>query len=745
MIGQNISHYKILEKIGEGGMGIVYKALDSKLKRTVVLKFSSNNFKQNSEAQQRFIHEAQAAEALNYPNICTIYEIDVAEGQPFISMEYIKGQSLEEKIKAGPLKLDEILNIAIQVAQGLEEAHDKSVIHRDIKSANIMLTAKGSAKIMDFGLAQLSLGGSMLTKEGTTLGTLAYMAPEQARGEKVDQRADIWALGVVLYEMISGLLPFCSDHDQMIAYAILQEDPAPLTTLRKEVPLELERIVEKTLAKNPDQRYQNVTDLLVDLRLLHEDYKTNSFKFSPSGQNEKNQPSIAIMPFINMNRDEENEFFSDGITEDIITALSKLKRLRVAARSSAFQFKNKTPELREIGQRLKVNSVLMGSVRRAGKRLRITVQLCSIMDGYEIWSERYDRVSEDIFDIQDEISQAVVNALKVKLLENQKKQMAKRYTENVEAYNLYLKGRFYWNKRAPDAIKKAKDSFKQALIKDPNYALAHSGLADCYAALVLSNEILPPKQIMPESRRAALKALEIDSTLAEAYASLAFGKVLYDWDWKGAENDLKRATDLNPAYASAFFWQAIFVLVGTGRTIEAEAAARRAIEIDPISPTINIGPPLVLFFQREYQRAIEESKKVIELDPDYPYAHLFLGRSYIQQGEYEKGFASIDKAKLLTFREGHLGYGYAVSDRPEDAQKLLTELAEKSRPEHIAAYQIALIYSGLGENDRAFEWLEKACEQHSPQLVWLKLSPEFEPLHSDLRWNKLLTRLGLSE
>ena len=738
MVGKTISHYKILEKLGEGGMGIVYKAEDTKLKRQVALKFLPKNLMQNPEGQKRFVQEAQAAAALNQPNICTVYEIDKVGGQSFIAMEYIEGQTLQEKIRAGSLNLDDVLKIAIQVAHGLSAAHDKAIVHRDIKSANIMVTSEGDVKIMDFGLARFSAVATMLTKEGTTLGTTAYMSPEQTHGMRLDHRTDIWSFGVVVYEMLTGVLPFRGDYEQAIVYSIVNEEPEPVTALRLEIPTEFDQILQKSFAKEADERYQHVDDMLVELRSLQRKLEAGTTK-----EKEKLVPSIAVLPFVNMNRDEESEFFSDGITEDIITALAKLEGLRVAARNSAFQFKGKTPDLPEIGRKLKVTSVLTGSFRRAGKKLRITVQLSNLSDGYEMWSERYDQVMEDIFNVQDEISQAVVEALKVKLVGDEKKQLAKRHTEDIEAYNFYLKGRYHWNQRTPESILKAKEFFERALIEDSNYALAHSGLSDCYGALGILGGFTP-NEIITKGRAAAQKALEIEPSLAEAHTSLAFIEVIYNWNWELADRELQRAKELNPNYATAPFWRAIFVLTGTGRHKEAEAEARLAREKQPTTAFIDHGVGWVLFYARKYDKAIRELKITLELDPTYHYAHWTLGRAYLQKGNHQKALSEFDKIQGLTLREGYIGYAYAVSGQRQKARKILNELRAGAGPDHLVAYQIAVIYSGLGEKDLAFEWLEKAYEAHSPLLVWIKVAPEFDPLHRDPRWKNLMKRMGLA-
>ena len=507
MTGQTISHYEILEKRGEGGMGMVYKAIDKKLDRIVALKFLAPHLVSNDESRRRFIREAKAAAALQHPNICTVYEIDEVDGQTFIAMAYLDGQELSQEIESGPLKVERLLELTEQVARGLQEAHSKGVVHRDIKPANIMVTVQGQAVLMDFGLAQLAHGGSKLTKEGTSVGTSAYMSPEQTSGEKLDLRTDVWALGVVLYEMATGQAPFQGHYEQAILYSILHEAPEPITAVRTGVPPELERIVNKCLAKRAGERYQTVSDLLADLSALKRGTESGVGTRPSSGAKDA-RPSIAVLPFENRSRGDEDEYFSDGISEDITSALGKVERLHVAPRSMAFQFKGKRPTHREVGAVLNVGHVLEGSVRRSGNRVRINVELIAIEEGYQVWSERYDRVMEDVFEIQDEISQAIVEKLKVKLVGREKELLAKRYTENLQAYNLCLRGRYYWYRRTAETIQKAIGFYEQALAEDPDYALAHSGLADCHSSLGFYG-VLSPAEARSRAEAAASKALEI--------------------------------------------------------------------------------------------------------------------------------------------------------------------------------------------------------------------------------------------
>ena len=751
MIGKTISHYRILEKLGEGGMGVVYKAQDIKLKRTVALKFLTSQALGSEEEKTRFVNEAQAAAALDHPHICTVHEIDEANDQTFIAMAYIDGQSLKEKIESGPLKLDQALEIAIQVAEGLKEAHDQGIVHRDIKSGNIMVTSKGQAKIMDFGLAKLP-GPMQITKTGTTMGTVAYMSPEQASGGNIDLRTDIWSLGVVLYEMVAGQLPFKGDYNEAVIYSILNEEPEAITGLRTGVPKELERVISKTLAKSVDERYQQIKDILFDLRKARKELELVASKEQPSTK--KPQPSIAVLPFTNLSADKEQEYFCDGMAENLINALTHVEDLRVVARTSAFSFRGKEIDIREIGRKLNVETVLEGSVQKAGNRLRITAQLTNVADGYHLWSEKYDRDAgkescpEDIFCIQDEISLAVVNNLKVRLLGKQKAKLIKRHTEAIDAYSLYLKGRYFWNKRTGESLRKAVGYFEQAIERDPDYALAYAGLADSYI-LLAEYSLLPPKDAFPRAKAAVMTALEIEETLAEAHTSLAFVKTFSDWDWMGAEKEFKQAIEFNPGYATAHQWYAEHLTM-KGQYAEAIAELKRAQELDPLSLIIGVASAVTLFCgTRRYDRVIEECQKVLEIDPNFGGALNVLGMVYRERAMYEEAIEAFQKAR--TFDEGNtwvtaeLGHVYAVSGNRSEAQKVLDELKQLSKRSYVPPDNIALVYLGLGKINLTFEYLEKAYEHRSVGLCWLKADPIFDSLRSDSRFTVLLKRIGLQK
>jgi len=744
MINKTISHYKILEKLGEGGMGVVYKAQDTKLDRTVALKFLPKHLLCDSEAKIRFEQEAKAASALDHPNICTIHEIDEVEGECFISMAYVEGKSLKKLLEEKTFSIKEVVDIVIQVCEGLVVAHEKGVVHRDIKSDNIMLTSRGQVKIMDFGLAKLR-GVSRLTKTGTTLGTMQYMSPEQVQGLEVDQRSDIFSFGVVLYEMITGQLPFKGDYEAAIIYSIVNETPEPLARYKANVPDELQKAVDKALAKNKGERYQHIDEMSVDIKILRKELE---FGIPKERLPKKGLlPSIAVLPFTNLTVDKEQDYFCDGMAEEIINALTQLEGLRVVARTSSFSFRGKEIDIREIGRKLNVETLLEGSVRKAGNRLRITAQLVNVADGYHLWSERYDREIDDVFAIQDEISLAIVDKLKVKLLKEEKAKLVKRFTDDQEAFNFYLKGRYFWNRRYEGGLQKGIECFQQAINKDPLYALAYAGIADCYVLLGHFGW-LPPKEAYPRARVAAEKALEIDDTLAEAHTSMGWVHTFYDWDWVAAEDEFKRALELNPNYATGHEWYGVS-LAPMRRFDEGTVSVKRALELDPLSLMINSVYGLGLYWERRYDEALDQYRKTVEMDPNFSLVYLFLGWTYSAKGMWEEAIVASNKFMTLSqgspFGVGTLGSVYAMSGQRYKALKMLDRLNELSQERYVSPFYKAIIYMGLGEKDQAFEYLEKAYLERESWMATLGTFPLLDSLRSDPRFTALLKKMGLEK
>jgi serine/threonine-protein kinase len=769
--------YQIIEELGRGGMGVVYKAKDNKLKRTVALKFLPLELTHISEIKERFVREAQAAAALDHPNICTVYEFDEAEEKTFISMAYVEGQSLKKKLESGPLELDEALRIANQVAEGLQEAHKKGVVHRDIKSGNIMITEKEQAKIMDFGLARVS-GGTLVTKEGMTMGTIAYMSPEQARGKEVDHRTDIWSLGVILYEMLRGQLPFKGENDQAVVYSILNEEPKPVTDLQAEIPAALVQIIKKTLEKNQDERYQNMEELLDDLKSIAEGIVPEGIRvrlrkakllrrrktiFSAglagllilmtvialslfTGRGEV-MDSIAVLPFENLSGDPDQEYFVEGMHEELITELSKIRALKVISRPSVMRYRNSGNSIPEIANELNVKGIIAGSVLKEGGRVRITVQLIEAESERNLWAERYDKDYQDILMLHGEVALDIAEEIRIAVTPTEQIHLASERPVDSEAHELYLKGRYYWNRFSPEWAERTISYYNQAIEKDPTYALAYTGLAEAYVLLSIGFAVRPPRDILPQARKAALKALELDSTLAEAHVQLGLVAACYDWDRQAAKKHFEKALELNPNSVSAHQWIEIYLALLEGKYEQGIAHLERAQDLDPLNLFVKTRLGYMYWHLRDYDQAIERFKEVIDFDPNSIIGLLGMRECYASKGMFDKAIAEGEKILNLGMRSdaviGGLGAIYGFAGKKDKALELLSEMEARSRVGYVSFLWVASIYWGLGEMDKAFEFLEKAYEERDANLIFITVPIVFDTLSPDPRYKQFLKKMGL--
>ena len=742
MIGATISHYKILEKLGGGGMGVVYKAQDTKLKRTVALKFLPPDLTRDPQAKERFTHEAQAASALDHPNICNIHDIgETDDGQLFIVMACYQGESLKERLQRGSLGIDEALEIAGQVALGLSKAHEKGIAHRDIKPANIMLTNDGGAKILDFGLAKLA-GRVRLTRTGTTVGTVAYMSPEQARGEEVDERTDIWSLGVVLYEMMTGRLPFESDYDQAMIYSILSEQPNPLRSIRPDVPAEVEQVVKKALQKDLRGRFQHMDEFLTELRAVKKHLEAESSKLHHDAR--KPLPSIAVLPFVNMSADPESEYFSDGLAEEIINALTRIPGLQVIARTSSFVVGRLGLDVREAGARLGVESILEGSVRRAGSRVRVTAQLVSTRDGLHLWSERYDRELTDLLALEDDVAAAITERLRGEL--GGAGGERKRQAVNHEAYVSFLEGRHHFARGTPEDFMKAMACYKRAIEQDPGFALAYDSLAELHWFLGFFGNV-PPRDAFSTSTWHALRALELDDTLAETHALLGMLRKELDYNWAEVDRELHRALELNPESPLVKLRYAISGLMPRGRVVEAMTEIEGIVRVDPLSVFARWWLAVMALLARHLDRMNEEAQQIIALDPGHFIGYWVLGMHRDAIGAGAEAVAALERGYELSrgapFALGYLAYAKGRAGRADEARALLARAGDAAKAGYVPPSTFAFGYIGLGDWDAAFEWLDRAIEGRDPLIMPIKTYAFLDPVRGDARYRALLHKMNL--
>ena len=789
MIGQTLGHYRILEKLGSGGMGVVYRARDEQLERDVAVKVLPSGVLTDESARRHFRKEALALAKLNHANIETVYEFGSQDGTDFLVLEYVSGQTLAQKLAGGPLPEKEVIALATQIAAALDEAHERGIVHRDLKPANIAITARGEAKVLDFGLAKLlhleqDLTTDRLTETRGAPGTVPFMSPEQLRGEAVDGRSDIFALGAVLYQMTTGRRAFPGQLISQITDDILHQQPTAPRVLNERISGELEHIILKCLEKDSELRYQSAKELLADLRRLAASSSVNvrapSERSTPwkrrwrlaaatvgfgvlalavlavamnlSGLRSRligrAEPlrirSIAVLPLVNVSGDPQEDYFADGVTDELITDLAQIGQLRVISRTSVVTYKGAKKPLPQIAKELGVDAVVEGSVQRAGNRVRINAELIQAASDRHLWAKSYERDLRDILTLQSAVAKAIVNEVQVKLTPQQEAQLSRSQPVNPEAHEAYLAGRFYWNKRTAEGLNKSVAFFQQAIAKDPGYALAYAGLANSYRALPELTTV-SVDEAFPKAKAAALKALELDDSLAEAHAALAIVKEDYEWDWAGAEREYQQAIELNPGQAIVHDFYSN-LLMEQGRLPEALNQARTAQQLDPLSALENDNLSAVFFYSGAYDQAIEQCRKTLDIDPVSHQAFRHLGQAYAQKQVYNEAVTNLQKAVELSHGGGEalaeLGYVLGVSGRKEEARQILQQLMQ---PEEgaVSHYRLAIVYMGLGEREKALSSLERAVIERSPGVVHLKISPLFRELYPEQRFRSLLIRLGL--
>jgi eukaryotic-like serine/threonine-protein kinase len=778
MIGTTISHYEITERLGQGGMGAVYKARDTQLGRQVAIKVLIPSGDQSADRRARFLREARAASSLNHPNIVTIHDIVTIEAGDCIVMELVRGRTLADLLAAGRLPVVDCLKLAVQIADALSAVHDARIVHRDVKPANVMVTPDGLAKVLDFGLAKTyaddgtqTIGGAdptaivlasgPQTVAGTIVGTVAYMSPEQAQGRALDARSDIFSLGSVLYEMLTGTRAFPGKTSIEILTAVLRDPPAEFRGDAAATPAELQEIVSRCLRKDPDQRFQSMTDVRNALRATHLALASSTAEATSTARKHAAPPrpaalSIAVLPFLNLSSDKENEYFGDGLAEEIMNALTRVEHLYVTARTSAFAFRGTQTDARRIGETLGVASVLEGSVRKAGDRVRVSVQMISTSDSHSQWSERFDRKMTDVFEIQDEIAQAIVATLKARLqLAGQPADEAlrtvvppvPRRTGNLDAYETYLKGRYELYRMTREGFDASKRLFGEAIRLDPGYALAHDGLAYCLWSESFMG-FAAAKDVMPKAKAAVCRAIELDGTLAEAHATLGAILALYDWDWAGAEREFLRSIELNGASPVSRDVYAFYYLRPVGRIDEAVAEVQNALQFDPLSVLYRVHLGFLYYLQREYAHSIEQFRKALDISPEYYLAHAMMGIAYTQTGQFNEALACYAAARRAdvnsTFVASLEAMTLAWSGDRGRATVMLDEIARCASSTYISPVSIAYVHSALGDRGAVFEHLERAVQDRDPNLLGLKSNPIFDGIREDERYGMLLEKMRLT-
>ncbi len=781
LVGRDVGPYHVMALVGAGGMGEVYRATDVRLGRDVALKVLHDAFNTDPDRLRRFEQEARATAALNHPNILAVFDVGSHEGAPYYIAELLEGDTLRDQLRKGPLQTPVAIDYANQIAAGLGAAHDRGIVHRDLKPENMFVTTDGRVKILDFGVAKLVEGEHLLalssgaTMEGTLVGTIGYMSPEQIRGEPVDARSDIFSFGAVLYEMVTGTRAFEGETAAVTLASILDAEPRAGFDRHAPATVNALKVARRCLEKAPLARFQTCRELVSALShdVAPQPARTRPawlrapivaaalillmaslalvawLSLRPSSSNEVGQiRAVAVLPLESLSRSEDDELFADSMTGALITNLAKIRALRVVSRTSVMRYKRTQKTVPEIGRELNVDAVVEGSIERVGGRVRINAQLIRTATDDHLWAETYDRDVRDVLVLQDEVARSIAREVRVTLTPEEQAGLARARVVDPAAHELYLKGRLFWNARTEGSINTAIAYFTQAIERDPSYAAAYSGLADCYLSLGFSFDVgsVRPSEAIPKAKAAALKALAIDESLAEAHNSLAYAKLNYDWDWPGAEAEFRRALELNPGSAETHHWYSHF-LVSTGRFDESLNESHKAVALDHLNPIVNVHLGWNYFFARQYDNALTQLGRTIELDSNYGLAYWYRGLAYEQQGKYREALAEMRKGEALlkgnVVVAGDIGHVHAVSGDRREAERVIQYLQRESTRRFISPFEIALIHGGLGDKDRAFEWLDKASRERSDLLIYLKVDPRLDSLRSDPRFQDLAASVGL--